>query len=70
MERLAAHYLAGRTAGETALGFFRRADLANLKALLADLEALTPEDALPVDFVDLGEEAEFKVETQPGECVA
>ena len=41
-----------------------------MKALLADLEALSPETATPADFIDLGEESEFVVETQEGECVA
>jgi hypothetical protein len=56
--------------GETAPAFFRRVDLARVKALLADVEALTPEDAAPADLIDLGEEAEFRVETQEGEWMA
>lgn len=70
VERLVALYTTERVEGETALAFFRRVDLSRVKALLADLEALTAEDALPADFVDLGEEMEFKVETQDGECMA
>jgi hypothetical protein len=31
---------------------------------------LTHDAAAPADVVDLGEETEFKVETQEGECVA
>ena len=42
----------------------------NAGPLVAPTEALTPEDAAPEDFVDLGEETEFKVETLEGECVA
>jgi sulfite reductase beta subunit-like hemoprotein len=56
--------------GESARVFFRRLDVARVKALLADLEAITPEDALPSDFVDLGDDAEFKVEAMEGECSA
>jgi hypothetical protein len=56
--------------GETAPAFFRRVHLARVKALLADVEALTPEDAAPADLIDLGEETEFRVETQEGECMA
>jgi hypothetical protein len=41
-----------------------------VKDLLADLEGLRLEDALPADFIDLGEDTEFKVETQEGECMA
>ena len=59
-----------RRAGETARSFFRRLEVPRVKALLADLEALSPETATPADFIDLGEEAEFVVETQEGECVA
>jgi sulfite reductase beta subunit-like hemoprotein len=70
VDRLVALYGREKVDGEGALAFFRRADLARIKALLSDLESLTPEDAEPADFVDLGEEAEFKVETQEGECMA
>ncbi len=70
VDRLVALYTAERAPGETPLAFFRRVEIPRVKALLADLEALAPEDAAPADFVDLGEETEFKVETQEGECVA
>jgi sulfite reductase beta subunit-like hemoprotein len=70
VDRLVALYRAERVEEETAPAFFRRVDLARVKALLADLEALTPEDAALADFIDLGEETEFRVETQEGECMA
>jgi len=70
VERLVGLYATDKAEGETALAFFRRVDLPRVKALLADLEALTPEDAVPADFIDLGEETEFSVETQEGECMA
>ncbi len=41
-----------------------------MKAALADLEAITAADAVPDDFVDLGEETQFKVEALEGECSA
>jgi hypothetical protein len=41
-----------------------------VKALLAHLGTLTPEDAAPADFIDLGKEMEFKGETREGECMA
>jgi hypothetical protein len=41
-----------------------------VKALLADLEVLDAEHADPSDFVDLGDDAEFKVEVMEGECSA
>jgi sulfite reductase beta subunit-like hemoprotein len=45
-------------------------DEGRAKGVLADLETLTLDDASPEDFIDLGEQEEFKVETQEGECMA
>jgi hypothetical protein len=45
-------------------------DVPRIKQALADLERLTPEDAVPADYVDLGEDTEFKVEAMEGECSA
>jgi sulfite reductase beta subunit-like hemoprotein len=70
VERLVGLYAAERVEGEAPPAFFRRLELARVKALLADLESLTPADATPEDFVDLGDDTEFAVETQEGECVA
>jgi len=70
VERLVALYTEERAPGETAPAFFRRVALPRVKARLADLEALAPEDAVAADFIDLAEETEFKVETQEGECAA
>jgi sulfite reductase (NADPH) hemoprotein beta-component len=70
VERLIALCQAERTVGETATAFFRRVQLTRVKAVIADLESITPEEALPADYVDLGEEAEFKVEIMEGECSA
>jgi sulfite reductase (NADPH) hemoprotein beta-component len=70
VERLIDLYVDKRNDGETATKFFQRVDLEVVKTNLADLEALRPEDALPADFVDLGEDHEFRVETMEGECMA
>jgi hypothetical protein len=70
LERLLELYRAERAEGETATAFFRHLDVGRVKELLADLEALAPEDALPADYVDLGEESEFKMEVMEGECSA
>ncbi len=70
LERLLELFRAERTEGESATAFFRRLELGRVKEQLADLEALAPEDALPADYVDLGEEAEFKMEVMEGECSA
>lgn len=70
VERLIALYREERANGETAAAFFRRVDLQRAKAVLADLEALTPEDAVPADFIDLGEETAFRPEVMDGECSA
>jgi sulfite reductase beta subunit-like hemoprotein len=70
LERLIAVYRAERRADESATSFFKRVELARVKEAIADLERLTPEDAVPADFVDLGELTEFKVEAMDGECSA
>ena len=70
VERLVALYVAEKADGETPVAFLQRVELGRVKTLLADLEAITPEDALPADYVDLGDEAEFKIESLEGECSA
>jgi sulfite reductase (NADPH) hemoprotein beta-component len=70
VDRLVALYTAEGEPGESPVAFFRRVDLGEVKALLADLERLTPEDAQPEDYVDLAEDHAFKVEAMEGECSA
>jgi sulfite reductase (NADPH) hemoprotein beta-component len=70
LERLVELYKKEAAAGETAKAFFRRVDLARVKALLADLEQLTAEKATPTDFQDIGEDGAFEVTTLEGECSA
>jgi sulfite reductase beta subunit-like hemoprotein len=70
VERLVALYSAERDTGESPVAFFRRVDVGLVKAALADLEAITAADAVPEDFVDLGEDTQFKIEAQEGECSA
>ena len=70
VERLIGLYRAERTTSETATAFFRRVDLARVKETIADLEQVRPGEAVPADFVDLGEQAEFEVTTMDGECSA
>jgi hypothetical protein len=41
-----------------------------VKAVLGDLERLTPEDAEPQDFIDLAEVSAFNPEVMEGECSA
>ena len=55
---------------ESPLAFFRRVDLGAVKAVLGDLERLTPEDAEPQDFIDLAEVSAFNPEVMEGECSA
>jgi sulfite reductase (NADPH) hemoprotein beta-component len=69
-ERIVAHYEAKRTEGETITAYLARAPLAELKALLADLEPLDEATAQPEDFVDLGETEAYAPETSEGECAA
>ena len=56
--------------GEAASAFFRRLEVSQVRALLADLETLTAEDAAPDDYVDLAEEKAFVPEVLEGECSA
>ena len=55
---------------ETAPDFFARLEVPRVKALLADLETITPEDAVDDDYIDLAEDAQYKMEVQEGECSA
>jgi len=67
-ERLAELFAAERQGEESAATFFNRIEVPRLKALLADLEPLTPEQAKPEDFIDLAEDHAFAPETSEGEC--
>jgi sulfite reductase (NADPH) hemoprotein beta-component len=66
VDRLLGLFEAESASGETAREYFARVDLARVKALLADLEALAPGDATPEDFVDLGDQDEFETRTPEG----
>lgn len=68
LDRLLALYEVERSEGETATAFFGRVGLDRVKEVLADFADLTPENARPGDFVDLGEDREYRVETKEGEC--
>jgi len=68
VDRLLGLYRDEKQADEKPEAFFRRVDAAKVKALLLDLETMTPEDALPQDFIDLAEDREFVPEIMEGEC--
>jgi sulfite reductase beta subunit-like hemoprotein len=68
MLRLLALYRDERRPDETALGFFRRVDLARVDALLADLASIAPEGLTDDDTRDLGSDVPFRVEMGEGEC--
>ncbi len=70
VERLIALYARERGEHESAAEFFGRVELDVVKMELADLEPLRPGDAVPADFIDLGEAAEFAPEVLDGECSA
>jgi sulfite reductase beta subunit-like hemoprotein len=70
VDRLVALYEAERQPGEELAAFMRRADLAGLKAALADLETLTEDTADASDFIDLAEDKAFAPEVLEGECSA
>jgi sulfite reductase (NADPH) hemoprotein beta-component len=70
LERLIALYRDHHVPEESALEFFQRVSVADVKAALSGLEKLTPEAADPQDFVDLAETADFRPEVMDGECSA
>ena len=70
LERLVKLYQDQRAEAESPLAFFRRVDLAAVKAVLADLERLLPDEAEPQDFIDLAEVSAFNPEVMEGECSA
>jgi sulfite reductase (NADPH) hemoprotein beta-component len=70
LERLIDLYRAEGRDGETPTAYFSRVTLEEARAVLADLEELTPESARPEDFVDLGEDKQFEHVVMDGECSA
>ena len=70
VERLIELYARERQGSESATAFYARIDLERVRTLLADLERLRPGDAVPADFVDLGEAEEFVPVVLDGECSA
>jgi sulfite reductase (NADPH) hemoprotein beta-component len=70
LERLVKLYQDQRADQEAPLAFFRRVELGAVKAVLADLERLLPDEAEPQDFIDLAEVSAFNPEVMEGECSA
>jgi sulfite reductase (NADPH) hemoprotein beta-component len=70
LERLIGLYQQQRTVDESAVAFFRRVDLASVKATLAGLDKIEPGSATEDDFIDLAEDHAFRPEVQEGECSA
>jgi sulfite reductase beta subunit-like hemoprotein len=70
LERLVHFYGREKQEGESAPAFFQRVDIPRVKALLTDLEQMTPETATADDFIDLAETGEFTPEVMEGECSA
>ena len=70
IDRLIHLYQERRAGTESAVAFFRRVDLSIVKDALRGLDRLSPDEATPEDFVDLGEEAAFDPTIQEGECSA
>jgi sulfite reductase (NADPH) hemoprotein beta-component len=70
LDRLIDLYDREKSDGESATAFFGRVELDTVKARLADLERLQPGDAVPADFIDLAEAADFAPEVMDGECSA
>jgi len=70
VERLINYYDTQKKPGESAPAFFQRIDVPHVKALLNDLEQITPETATTDDFIDLAETGEFTPEVMEGECAS
>jgi sulfite reductase beta subunit-like hemoprotein len=70
VERLISLYAREREADESATAFFGRVELDVVKKELADLERLQAGDAVPADFIDLGEANAFAPEVMEGECAS
>ncbi len=70
VERLIDLYATERSDGESAPDFFRRVSVERVRLVLADLERMTVADAVPTDYIDLAEAAEFAPEVMDGECSA
>lgn len=68
VERLLDWYRRDRVEGETPRTFFGRVTVPEVKALLTDLEAFSPDTAPPEDYVDLAETQAFTPEVLEGEC--
>lgn len=68
LERLVRLCARDRQPGQSPVAFFRTLPVPAVKALLADLETLTPESATAEDFIDLAETTPFRPETTEGEC--
>ena len=70
VDRLLGLYRDEKQGDEAPEAFFRRVEAAKVKTLLADLEAMTPADATPQDYIDLAEDHEFVPEIMDGECAS
>jgi hypothetical protein len=70
LERLVQLYRDEGSPDEAPLTFFRRVEVPKVKALLADLEKLSPDAAEDIDFIDLAEDHAFNPEVMDGECSA
>ena len=68
VDRLVDLYARTHNDGESATAFFQRVEVATIKTTLADLEKLEAQDAIPEDFIDLGETTTFTPEVMDGEC--
>jgi hypothetical protein len=70
VERLINLYASERRPDESATQFFERVDVERVKFVLVPLERITPEDAVPDDYIDLAEAGEFAPVVMDGECSA
>jgi sulfite reductase (NADPH) hemoprotein beta-component len=68
LDRLLDLYERARLPGESATAFFGRVGVEEVKGALRALAEIDASTARPEDFVDLGEDRDFKATTLEGEC--
>jgi hypothetical protein len=68
VERLLDLYRREREHDESPESYFARVPVPHVKALLADLEAMSADTITTEDYIDLGETKTFVPEVTEGEC--
>jgi len=70
VQALVASYEEKRLPGERADEYLARASTAELRAVVAPIEAIDGDSVTPEDFIDIGDQEAFRGETSEGECAS